>query len=206
MKIIFEDKDIVVAIKPPEILSQGDEKGRENAVDILSEMTGSEIFPVHRLDKGVGGVMVFAKNAKAAAELSKQVSDRTMEKTYLALLHGEISEDKGTLEDLLFFDRGKNKSFVVKRERRGVKKALLDYECLSKGEGRSLVKVKLITGRTHQIRVQFSSRGYPLFGDRRYGAKDEEKNIALLSKEISFVHPKTGERMTFETEKEIRFF
>ena len=204
MKIIFEDKDIVVATKPPEILSQGDEKGRANAVDILSEMTGSEIFPVHRLDKGVGGVMVFAKNAKAAAELSRQVSDRTMEKTYLALLHGEIAEENGRLEDLLFFDRGKNKSFVVKRERRGVKKALLDYECLSKGEDRSLVKVKLITGRTHQIRVQFSSRGYPIFGDRRYGAKDEEKNIALLSKEISFVHPRTGERMKHESDQTIK--
>lgn len=203
MKIIFEDNDIVVAIKPPEILSQGDEKGRANAVDLLKEMTGSDIFPVHRLDKGVGGVMVFAKNAKSAAELSKQVSDRTMEKTYLALLHGEIAEEKGRLEDLLFFDRGKNKSFVVKRERRGVKKALLDYECISKGEGRSLVRVKLITGRTHQIRVQFSSRGYPLFGDRRYGAKDEEKNIALLSREISFLHPTTKERMTFESEQTI---
>lgn len=204
MEIIFEDKDIVVAIKPPEILSQGDEKGRANAVDILKDMTGSEIFPVHRLDKGVGGVMVFAKNSKSAAELSRQVSDRTMEKTYLALLHGEITEEKGRHEDLLFFDRGKNKSFVVKRERRGVKKALLDYECIEKGDGRSLVKVKLITGRTHQIRVQFSSRGYPLFGDRRYGAKDEEKNIALLSKGISFLHPKTGERMSFESQQTIK--
>lgn len=204
MKIIFEDNDILVAIKPPEILSQGDEKGRANAVDILKEITGSEVFPVHRLDNGVGGVMVFAKNAGAAAELSRQVSDRTMEKTYLALLHGEIAEERGRLEDLLFFDRGKNKSFVVKRERRGVKKALLDYECLEKAEGKSLVRVKLITGRTHQIRVQFSSRGYPLFGDRRYGARDEEKSIALLSKEISFVHPKTGERMTFESDRTIK--
>ena len=206
MEIIFQDNDIVVAIKPPEILSQGDEKGRENAVDLLKELTGSDIFPVHRLDKGVGGVMVFAKNSKAAAELSRQVSDRTMEKTYLAVVHGEIAEDSGVLEDLLFFDRCKNKSFVVKRERRGVKKALLEYECLEKGEGKSLVKVKLITGRTHQIRVQFSSRGYPLFGDRRYGAKDEEKDIALMSKEISFIHPSTRERMSFVNDKNSRFF
>ncbi len=200
MKILFQDKDIIVAVKPPEILSQGDEKGRKNAVEILSEMTGGEIFPVHRLDKGVGGVMVFAKNSKAAASLSSQVSDRTMEKVYLATLHGEISEDSGRLEDLLFFDRSKNKSFVVKRERRGVKKAILDYECLSKGEGKSLVRVSLLTGRTHQIRVQFSSRGYPLFGDRRYGARDEEKNIALFSKKISFIHPSTKEKLTFEAE------
>jgi len=200
MEIIFEDKDIVVAIKPPEILSQGDEKGRKNAVDILKEMTGEDIFSVHRLDKGVGGVMVFAKNSRAAAELSRQVSDRTMEKTYLALVHGEIAEEKGRMEDLLFFDRGKNKSFVVKRERRGVKKAFLDYECLENGEGKSLVRVTLITGRTHQIRVQFSSRGYPLFGDRRYGARDEEKNIRLWSTELSFLHPETGKRVKFESE------
>lgn len=200
MKILFEDKHIVVAVKPPEILSQGDEKGRENAVDGLREMTGGHIFPVHRLDRGVGGVMVFAKSSYAAALLSQQVSDRTMEKTYLALVHGELAEEKGRLEDLLFFDRGKNKAFVVKRERRGVKKALLDYECLERGDGKSLVRVKLITGRTHQIRVQFSSRGYPLFGDRRYGARDEEKNIALWSTEISFVHPATSERVKFESE------
>lgn len=199
MEILFEDSDLVVAVKPPEILSQGDEKGRENAVDILKEMTGTDIFPVHRLDKGVGGVMVFAKNSFAAAELSRQVSDRQMEKVYLAVLHGEIKEERGRLEDLLFFDRSKNKAFVVKRERRGVKKALLDYECLEKGEGKSLVRVRLITGRTHQIRVQFSSRGYPLFGDRRYGARDEDKSIALLSKEISFIHPKTRERVKFES-------
>ena len=198
MKILFEDKDIVVAVKPPEILSQRDDKGRANAVDVLSEMTKSEIFPVHRLDKGVGGVMVFAKNKRAAASLSKQVSDRTMEKFYLASVHGKIEEDTGTLEDLLFFDRSKNKSFVVKRERRGVKKAVLEYECLEKSEEKTLVRVRLLTGRTHQIRVQFSSRGYPLFGDRRYGARDDESSISLLSKKISFLHPSTGEKMSFE--------
>lgn len=199
MKIIFEDKDIVVAVKPPELLSQSDEKGRANAVDVLSEMTESKIYPVHRLDKGVGGVMVFAKNQKAAAELSRQVSDRTMEKEYLATLCGEIEKDSGTLEDLLFFDRGKNKSFVVKKERKGVKKAVLEYNSLSKGEGRSLVRVRLITGRTHQVRVQFASRGYPLEGDRRYGGKGEG-DIALRSVCLSFNHPSTGEKMKFEIE------
>ncbi len=199
MKIIFEDSDIIVAIKPPHILSQSDSAGRENAVDILKELTGGEVFPVHRLDKGVGGVMVFARNKASAAALSSQVSDRTMEKEYLATLCGEIEEDKGTLEDLLFFDRGKNKSFVVKRDRRGVKKALLEYECVSKGEGKSLVRVRLITGRTHQVRVQFASRGYPLYGDRRYGGKGEE-GIALRSVRIAFLHPKTGEKMEFNIE------
>ena len=200
MKIIFEDRDIVVAVKPPELLSQPDEKGRANAVDVLSEMTKSEIFPVHRLDRGVGGVMVFAKNQRAAAELSRQVSDRTLEKEYLAVLCGEIEKDRGTLEDLLFFDRGKNKSFVVKKERRGVKKAVLEYECVSKGDGRSLVRVHPITGRTHQIRVQFASRGYPLYGDRRYGGKGEG-GISLRSVRLSFRHPATDERLEFEIEQ-----
>ncbi len=200
MKIIFEDRDIVVAVKSPELLSQPDEKGRANAVDVLSEMTKSEIFPVHRLDKGVGGVMVFAKNQRAAAELSRQVSDRTLEKEYLAVLCGEIEKDRDTLEDLLFFDRGKNKSFVVKKERRGVKKAVLEYECVSKGDGRSLVRVHLITGRTHQIRVQFASRGYPLYGDRRYGGKGEG-GISLRSVRLSFRHPATDERLEFEIEQ-----
>ncbi|MBQ7005747.1 MAG: RluA family pseudouridine synthase [Clostridia bacterium] len=199
MKIIYQDKDIVVAIKPPELLSQSDSKGRENAVSILADMTKGEIFPVHRLDKGVGGVMVFARNSAAAAELSRQVSDRTMEKEYLATLCGEIEEDKGILEDLLFFDRNKNKAFVVKRERRGVKKALLEYECISKGGGRSLVRVRLITGRTHQVRVQFASRGYPLEGDRRYGGKGEG-DIALRSVRLSFLHPATKEPLTFSVE------
>lgn len=200
MEIIFQDKDIVVAIKPPEVLSQGDEKGRLNAIDILSQMTNSAIFPVHRLDKGVGGVMVFAKNSKAAAILSKQVTERTMSKTYLAVVHGEIKEDKAVLEDLLFFDRKKNKSFVVKRERNGVKKALLEYECLEKSADKNLVKVNLITGRTHQIRVQFASRGNSLYGDRRYGAKDDAKEIALFSNEISFNHPSSKEKLTFSAE------
>lgn len=199
MEIIFKDKDIIVAVKPPHILSQSDSKGNKNAVDILSQMTDGEVFPVHRLDKGVGGIMVFARNKASAASLCAQVSSREMQKEYLATLCGEIEEDRGTLEDLLFFDRGRNKSFVVKRERRGVKKALLEYECISKSEGKSLVRVQLITGRTHQVRVQFASRGYPLSGDRRYGGKGEGE-IALRSVKLSFIHPSTGERMEFETD------
>ena len=163
----------------------------------LKEVTGGEIYPVHRLDKDVGGVMVYAKTKSAAASLSAQAGDRTMKKTYLAILHGKPQEESGTLEDLLFFDKGKNKSFVVKKERRGVKKALLNYRVISQKDGNALTEIELLTGRTHQIRVQFASRKMPLFGDRRYGAKDESRSIALWSKEISFLHPITKERMTF---------
>lgn len=196
MEILFEDKDVIVAIKERGLLSE--ENSKPNMVTHLKEHTNGEIFPVHRLDKDVGGVMVYAKTKKAASELSKQAGDRTMEKTYLAVLHGAPEGKSGILEDLLFFDKGKNKSFTVKKERKGVKKALLSYNVLNEKAELSLVEVKLMTGRTHQIRVQFASRKMPLVGDRRYGAKDDSKIIALWSKEISFIHPAKGERMSFQ--------
>ena len=196
MEVLFEDKNLIVAIKERGLLSE-EHESKPNMVRSLKEVTGGEIYPVHRLDKDVGGVMVYAKTKSAAASLSAQAGDRTMKKTYLAILHGKPQEESGTLEDLLFFDKGKNKSFVVKKERRGVKKALLNYRVISQKDGNALIEVELLTGRTHQIRVQFASREMPLFGDRRYGAKDESRIIALWSKEISFLHPVTKERMTF---------
>lgn len=196
MEVLFEDENLIVAIKERGLLSE-EHESKPNMVRSLKEVTGGEIYPVHRLDKDVGGVMVYAKTKSAAASLSAQAGDRTMKKTYLAILHGKPQEESGTLEDLLFFDKGKNKSFVVKKERRGVKKALLNYRVISQKDGNALIEVELLTGRTHQIRVQFASRKMPLFGDRRYGAKDESRIIALWSKEISFLHPVTKERMTF---------
>lgn len=196
MEVLFEDENLIVTIKERGLLSE-EHESKPNMVRSLKEVTGGEIYPVHRLDKDVGGVMVYAKTKSAAASLSAQAGDRTMKKTYLAILHGKPQEESGTLEDLLFFDKGKNKSFVVKKERRGVKKALLNYKLVSEKDGNALVEVELLTGRTHQIRVQFASRKMPLFGDRRYGAKDESRIIALWSKEISFLHPVTKERMTF---------
>ena len=196
MEVLFEDKNLIVAIKERGLLSE-EHESKPNMVRSLKEVTGGEIYPVHRLDKDVGGVMVYAKTKSAAASLSAQAGDRTMKKTYLAILHGKPQEESGTLEDLLFFDKGKNKSFVVKKERRGVKKAILNYRVISQKDGNALIEVELLTGRTHQIRVQFASRKMPLFGDRRYGAKDESRIIALWSKEISFLHPITKERMTF---------
>ena len=196
MEVLFEDENLIVAIKERGLLSE-EHESKPNMVRSLKEVTGGEIYPVHRLDKDVGGVMVYAKTKSAAASLSAQAGDRTMKKTYLAILHGKPQEESGTLEDLLFFDKGKNKSFVVKKERRGVKKALLNYRVISQKDGNALTEIELLTGRTHQIRVQFASRKMPLFGDRRYGAKDESRIIALWSKEISFLHPVTKERMTF---------
>ena len=205
MEVLFEDREVIVAIKERGLLSEEHET-KPNMVTVLKELTKGEIYPVHRLDKDVAGVMVYAKTKSAAAELSKQAGDRTMEKTYLALVHGKAQEKSGTMEDLLYFDKSKNKSFTVKKERRGVKKALLSYSVLGETEESSLVEVQLMTGRTHQIRVQFASRKMPLYGDRRYGAKDDSKIIALWSKEVSFLHPATKERMSFQKKPEEEIF
>ena len=200
MQVLYEDGALIVCIKPAGVLSQ-EAPGKANMVDLLREKTGSEIFPVHRLDREVGGVMVFAKTQKAAASLSRQIAEHTFEKVYVARVHGVPAPEKGEMEDLLFKDSAKNKVFVVRRERRGVKKAKLAYEVLSVDEnGNALVKIRLFTGRTHQIRVQFASRKHPLLGDGKYGARDGEAKLQLWSKEIAFDHPETGERMEWKIE------
>ncbi len=206
MEILFEDKDLIVCIKERGLLSQQGKEGEKTMLTLLGEHTGGELYPVHRLDREVGGVMVFAKSKKSAAALSAQVTDRTMEKEYMAAVEGSPAEKEGTMEDLLFFDKSKNKAFTVKKERRGVKKALLSYKLLAEKDGLALVRVRLHTGRTHQIRVQFASRKMPLVGDRRYGSRRESKIIALWSCFISFRHPVTGERMEFERMSEEDIF
>ena len=199
MNIIYEDKAVIVAEKPVGILSQGDTP--DSMPYLLSELTGGEIYPVHRLDRGVGGIMVYAKSQSAAARLCAEVSERSFNKEYLAVVHGKPEEKSAVLEDLLFKDSRKNKTYVVKRERKGVKKAVLSYETVSCGffgeSEYSVVRVKLQTGRSHQIRVQFASRKHPLFGDGKYGAADKEKNIALWSYSLGFYHPVTNERLSF---------
>ena len=195
--IIFEDKELVVCLKPKGVLSQIGKEGQKNMIDMLSAECGCEIYPVHRLDKEVGGIMVYAKTKSAAGNLSAQVSERIMEKHYIATTEKSNLPSEGTMEDLLYFDKGKNKSFVVKKERRGVKKAILEYKEISSDETTTSFRVRLLTGRTHQIRVQFASRKHPLIGDRRYGSKIDGE-IGLVSCFIGFKHPKTGEWMEFE--------
>ena len=179
MTVLYEDAAILVCVKPEGILSQAAQGGEESMVSLLEAQTGGAIYPVHRLDRAVGGVMVYARTKAAAAALSKQVADRKMEKTYCALIHGAMDPPAGTMEDWLFKDSRTNKVFVVKRERKGVRRAKLRYETLACRGDRTLVSVFLDTGRTHQIRVQFASRQHPLVGDARYGAKDGEKRLHL---------------------------
>ena len=188
MEILYSDRDMAVCVKPV---------GLDSELEVpaaLKEILGGEIFPIHRLDKNVGGVMVYARTKQAAAELSRAVQGGSMVKEYVALVHGTPPET-GDWEDLLWKDSGKNKVFVVKRLRGGVKKARLEYRVLSAGEC-SLVRILLHTGRSHQIRVQFSSRGFPLVGDHKYGARDSSPAPMLFSCRITF--PWRGQTKDFE--------
>ena len=182
MEILYSDKNIAVIVKPVGLDSEHDVPAA------LAEQLGGEAYPIHRLDQNVGGVMVFARTKQSAAALSKAVQEGTMIKEYVALVHGTPSET-GDWTDLLFKDSTKNKVFVVKKERRGVKKARLEYKRLTEGET-SLVRIRLYTGRSHQIRVQFSSRGFPLVGDRKYGSRDTSPAPMLFSCKLTFPYGK----------------
>ena len=179
IQILYEDKDIVACVKPVGVSSEDELPG------LLMEQTNSKIYTLNRLDVPVGGVMVYAKNPRSAAEMSKKIAKRQdFEKTYLAVVEGCFEQKQGTMEDLLFKDSRKNKSFVVKRERKGTKKAVLQYEVKDEKQYNdkvfSLVQITLQTGRSHQIRVQFASRRHPLLGDGKYGSK-VNCDIALYS-------------------------
>ena len=186
--ILFSDKDLAVCIKPVGLDAE------KELPEALQAQLGGAIFPIHRLDKNVGGVMVYARTKSAAAALSKAVQEGTMIKEYVAAVHGTPPES-GDWTDLLFKDSGKNKVFVVKKERRGVKKARLEFTRLTQGDI-SHVHVRLHTGRSHQIRVQFATRGFPLVGDHKYGARDAAAAPMLFSCRITF--PWKGQDTVFE--------
>ena len=192
MDILYSDRDLAVCIKPVGLDSEAEVPAE------LKKALGGEIFPIHRLDKNVGGVMVFARTKQAAAALSKAVQEGQMVKEYVAMVHGTPPET-GDWEDFLFKDSRKNKVFAVKKERKGVKYARLEFHRLSEGET-SLVHIRLHTGRSHQIRVQFSSRGFPLVGDHKYGSRNEKLEPMLFSCRITF--PWKGENKIFEAKPE----
>lgn len=188
MEILFKNKDFVVCVKPVGLDSE------KQMPEALTSQLGGEVYPIHRLDQNVGGVMVYARTKAAAAALSKAVQEGSMVKEYVAQVHGTPPET-GDWEDLLWKDSKRNKVFVVNRVRNGVKKARLEFKRLSAGQT-SLVRVRLHTGRSHQIRVQFASRGFPLVGDHKYGARDSENAPQLFSCRITF--PWKGQEMQFE--------
>lgn len=201
MEILHEDRDIFVAVKPIGAVSEQTPQG-DGFADLLAARNNGYVGVVHRLDRAVSGVMVYARTQSAAAELSRAVQEHRFEKVYLAVVHGRPEEASGEMRDLLFFDRQKQKSFVVDRARNGVKEAILDYELLETIEHPefgelSLVRVMLKTGRTHQIRVQFASRGHALAGDGKYGARDRCE-VGLFCTRIGFSHPGTKRPIVFE--------
>lgn len=191
--ILYQDAHMVVCVKPVGVISQ--DAGEESLPLRLKQQLGlKELSVVHRLDREVGGVMVLAASQKAAAALSRSVQERTLEKRYFAVVEGSAPSE-GMLEDLLFHDRQRNKTYVVDRLRKGVKDARLEFWRRQERNGHTLVEILLHTGRTHQIRVQFASRKLPLTGDRRYGGKGER--LGLWSWKLTLKHPVTGKEMTF---------
>ncbi len=198
MELIYQDRDIIVCIKPAGVVST-DEPG--GVPDLVRQALGdpqANVRTVHRLDQVVSGIMVLARTKKAAAELSRQIREDQFQKEYLAVVHGKPA-DQGTFRDLLLRSKEERKTYIVEQPGKDVQEAVLDYTVLAHSEGLSRVQIRLQTGRTHQIRAQFSGRGYPLVGDKKYGLQ-EECNIALWSHKLTFRHPWTGEMMEFTAE------
>ncbi len=188
MEILYQDRDIAVCVKPVGVDSE------HGVPATLREQLGGDFFPLHRLDQNVGGVMVYARNKTAAARLSAQIQDGSFRKEYIAMVHG-MPPESGDWTDLLYKDSRKNKVFVVNKPRNGVKSARLEFTRLTQGEC-SLVRVRLHTGRSHQIRVQFASRGYPLVGDHKYGSRAKQTAPMLFSCSLTFLH--NGQEQTFQ--------
>lgn len=195
MELIYKDPHIVVAIKPPRVLSTDEPGGMP---ELLRAVLGTEdIRTVHRLDRVVSGLMVLARNAQAASNLSEQIRSGQFEKEYLAVVHGTPDTDAGELRDLLLRNKQERKTYVVDTPAKGVQEAILRYRTVDAVGGMTKVSIELITGRTHQIRAQFSSRGLPLVGDRKYSTNEDGCEIALWSHRLAFCHPVTGEKMEF---------
>lgn len=209
LKVIYENNHIIVVEKPVNVPSQKDKTNDEDMITIIKEYLKEKynkkgnvyLALIHRLDRPVGGVMVFAKTSKAASRLCNQVRNREMQKIYLAIVDGKLEKSKGKLENYLLKNERTNTSKVVNEETKNAKLALLEYEVLKYNEetNLSLVKVKLHTGRHHQIRLQFSNIGHALYGDQKYGTRGKGKQICLWAYELTIKNPITNEKQTFKS-------
>jgi len=207
LKVLYEDNHVIVVEKMVNVPSQGDKTGDIDMLSIVKEYIKETyqkpgnvyVGLIHRLDRPVGGVMVFAKTSKAAARLSEQVRVKEMKKEYLAVVNGKIVPAQGQWKDYLLKNQEKNKSRVVEAHTKNAKEAVLDYSVLKYVEDidLSVVRIALHTGRHHQIRVQFSSRNHSLYGDQKYGGRGHGKQIALWAYRLTFEHPVRKEEMTF---------
>lgn len=194
MEIIYQDKDIVVCVKPPRVLSTDEPGGVPDLV--RQELGDANVRTVHRLDRVVSGLMVLARRAKAASKLSRQIREGEFQKEYLAVVHG-VPDQSATLKDLLLRNKQERKTYIVTEPGKDTQEAILHYQCLNRAEDLSRVRIQLETGRTHQIRAQFSGRGMPLVGDHKYGHPEEACEIALWSYRLAFFHPYSGKPMEF---------
>ena len=197
MDIIYQDKDIIVCVKPPRVLSTDEPGGLPELVREALGDPNANIRTVHRLDRVVSGLMVLARTKKSASELSRQIREGEFDKEYLAVLHGVPAEKQGTLRDLLLRNKEEKKTYVVQEPGKDVQEAILNFNLLSNTGTLSKVQIELVTGRTHQIRAQFSGRNLPLVGDQKYSLYNDDCEIALWSHKIAFNHPFTGKRMEF---------
>lgn len=208
LKVIYEDNHIIVVEKTPNIPSQSDKTGDIDMLTIVKQYIKEKynkpgnvyLGLVHRLDRPVGGIMIFAKTSKAAGRLSEQVRDKIFKKKYLAVVDGKVEKTNGTLEDFLYKDERNNISRAVDKNKKNAKIAKLDYEVITYNEVKnlSLLKINLHTGRHHQIRVQLSNFGHSIFGDQKYGTRGQGKQIALWAYELTICHPITQKEMTFK--------
>ena len=197
MELIHVDRDIVVCIKPARVLSTDEPGGMPELVRTALGEPEGDVRTVHRLDRVVSGLMVLARSAQAASELSRQIREDQFQKEYMAVIHGHPETPQGTMTDLLLRDKQERKTYIVQEPAKGVQEAILHYQVISSAEEFSRVRIQLVTGRIHQIRAQFSGHGMPLVGDRKYSTLEDPCEIALWSYRISFTHPKSGERMEF---------
>lgn len=210
LKVLYEDNHIIVVEKPSGVPTQEDNTGDPDMYNLVKEYIRvkynkpGNVFVgiVHRLDRPVGGVMVFARTSKAASRLSEQIRNRSFKKVYLAMLDGIPKKDEGRLENYLWKDEKKNQVYVVDETHKDGKKAVLDYKVLRKEGKRALVRVELHTGRPHQIRVQFANIGCALVGDSKYGKAVGKSEVMLFSHLICFQHPTTKEELEFKLEAE----
>lgn len=198
VEFIYQDPDLVVAVKPPRVLSTDEPGGMPELVRQTLGDAHADVRTVHRLDRVVSGLMVLARNAAAASELSRQIRKGTFQKEYQAVIHGIPEQPEGTLRDLLLRNKQERKTYIVDTPAKGVQEAILHYRVLRQAQAMSRVQIVLETGRTHQIRAQFSGRNMPLVGDRKYSLLEDECEIALWSCRLAFAHPVSGKPMEFE--------
>lgn len=200
MEFLYLDEHIAVCVKPPRVLSTDEPGGMPELVRQALGDEKADVRTVHRLDRVVSGLMVLARNTAAASELSRQIREDQFQKEYLAVVHGTPSCPAGTMTDLLLRNKQERKTYIVQEPGKGVQEAILNYQVLNTAGGLSRVRIQLITGRTHQIRAQFSGRDLPLVGDRKYAVLGDPCEIALWSYRLAFTHPVSGQQMEFTLE------